>query len=135
MSSKDKTISFRVREERFEALKDVSEDMDPSLSQIFREFVAEFNDHSGRVKAVPQHEVPDSVADDEFPARVQVPKSMIREHERLELEAEHLREELQEYRGYSTELESKVEEGEAAEGDMIVLEDLDTVSEFTITSD
>lgn len=135
MGSKDKTISFRVKEEQFDALKDVSDDLDPSLSQIFRDFVSSFNDHNGRVQAVPTHEIPDETSTDEFPVQVEVSKSMVREHERLELEAEHLREQLQEHRSYASQLETKVEEAEAESAEVVVLEDLEAVSEFQITSD
>lgn len=135
MGGKDKTVSFRISEDRFEALKDVSADLDPSLSQIFRDFVTVFNDHEGKVKAVPRHEVPDETSDGGFPATVEVSKSMVREHERLELEAEHLREELQEYKAHSTDLEAQLEDAEAEQADLIILDDLDTVTDFQISTD
>jgi regulator of replication initiation timing len=135
MGSKDKTISFRVREERFEALKNVSDEMDPSLSQIFRDFVHVFNDHNGRVEVVPQHEAPQETEADGLRMRVEVPKSRIREQERLELETEHLREELNEYKQYASHLKEEVEAIESAREDVIVLEDLDIVSDFSVTSE
>lgn len=135
MGSKDKTISFRLGEGRFEELQDVSESLDPSLSQIFRDFVTAFNDHDGRVEAVPKHQAPSETSDEEFPIRVEVSKSLVREHERLELEAEHLREELHEYRSYASDLEEQVENAEREDTELIVLEDLDTVSDFRISTD
>jgi regulator of replication initiation timing len=54
---------------------------------------------------------------------VEVPKSFIREHERLELEAEHLREQLDEYKQYVTKLSQQLEEYD--EEEVIMLEDLD----------
>jgi regulator of replication initiation timing len=52
-----------------------------------------------------------------------VPKSFVREHERLELEAEHLREQLDEYKRYVTKLSQRLEEED--EEEIIQLEDLD----------
>lgn len=135
MGGKDKTVSFRIAEDRFDALKDVSADLDPSLSQIFRDFVTVFNDHDGKVNVVPQHEVPNDPSNDGFPATVEVSKSMVREHERLELETEHLREELKEYRAQSTDLKAELEATEAEQADLIILDDLDTVTDFQISSD
>lgn len=135
MGGKDKTVSFRVKEEMFEDLQSVSGRMEPSLSQIFRDFVSVFNEHEGHVSAVPAHEVPSESSDDSFPQKVEVTTGMIREHERLELEAEHLREAVSEYRQHATELENTVEELESREADMILLEDLDSVSNFHVTTD
>jgi regulator of replication initiation timing len=53
-----------------------------------------------------------------------VPKSFIREHERLELEAEHLREQLDEHKGYVNYLREQLEEQNDDE-EVIQLEDLD----------
>jgi regulator of replication initiation timing len=55
---------------------------------------------------------------------VKVPKSFIREHERLELEAEHLREQLEEHKGYVNYLREQLEE-QNDEEEVIQLEDLD----------
>jgi regulator of replication initiation timing len=52
-----------------------------------------------------------------------VPKSFVREHERLELEAEHLREQLDEYKRYVTKLRQQLDEQDTEE--VIQLEDLD----------
>lgn len=134
MGSKDKTVSFRVGEDQFEDLKRVSDSLEPSLSQIFRDFVTEFNEHEGRVKAVPKHQTPNSSSDG-FPMKVEVSKSMVREHERLELEAEHLRDELREYRSYASNLEQQVEEAEREHEELIVLEDFDSVSDFRVSTD
>lgn len=133
MGSKDKTVSFRVQEDRFEELRDVSESMEPSLSQIFRDFVTVFNDHDGAVEAVPAHEFGVEEGDDEFPASVTVTKERVRRHERLELETEHLREQLDEYRAHATGLKAQVEAAEASRADVVVLEELDAVSEFELT--
>jgi regulator of replication initiation timing len=55
---------------------------------------------------------------------VKVPKSFIREHERLELEAEHLREQLDEHKEYVNYLREQVETQNDDE-EVIQLEDLD----------
>jgi predicted transcriptional regulator len=52
-----------------------------------------------------------------------VPKSFVREHERLELEAEHLREQLEEHKRYVTKLRQQLDEMDQDE--VIHLEDLD----------
>ena len=52
-----------------------------------------------------------------------MPKSFVREHERLELEADHLREQLEEYKRYATKLRQQV--SESSDEEVIQLEDLD----------
>ena len=109
MGNKNKTISFRVNEDAFEALRDIAEERDISLSAVFRDYVDTLVAHDGQVRAVPEAELERMGDPDEsFPPRVEVPKSFIREHERLELEADHLREQL-----------------EDGDDDVIQLEDLD----------
>lgn len=132
MGSKDRTVSFRLQEDTYESLRDVADDVDASLSETFREFVAAFNDHDGHVEAVPAHEAPES-AGDGFPAAVEVPTQRVREHERLELEVEHLREQLSEHRQHATDLRDRVDELAAERADRVLLEDLDTVSGFRVT--
>ncbi|WEL19015.1 MULTISPECIES: CopG family transcriptional regulator [unclassified Halorhabdus] len=124
MSNKNKTISFRVSEEKFETLREIAEERDLSLSAVFRDYVDMLVDHSGKVEVVPEHELSgESESDDEsFPPKVEVPKSFIREHERLELESDHLREQLEEYKRYVTKLREEVN---GDEEDVIQLEDLD----------
>lgn len=131
MGDKDKTISFRVNEESFEMLRDLAEDQSVSLSQIFRDYVHIFNQHDGRVEAVPEYEVRDGpeVADD-FPLKTEVTTKLIREHERLELETEHLREQLDEYKAHADHLEQQLDAYEAQQENTIYLEDLDVISEF-----
>jgi predicted RNase H-like nuclease (RuvC/YqgF family) len=79
------------------------------------------------VDVVPEHEVSESsgsAADSEsFPPKVEVPKSFVREHERLELEAEHLREQLEEHKRYVTKLRQELDEVD--QEDVVQLEDLD----------
>ncbi|MDY7080868.1 MAG: CopG family transcriptional regulator, partial [Halobacteria archaeon] len=56
--------------------------------------------------------VPDGRVDDdgdEFPPKTKVPKQMIREHERLELENKHLREQLDEHKEYINKLKDQIE--------------------------
>jgi len=62
--------------------------------------------------------------DDEesFPPKVTVPKSFVREHERLELEAEHLREQLEEHKRYVNHLREQLDEDDE---EIIQLEELD----------
>ncbi|RQG94372.1 ribbon-helix-helix protein, CopG family [Natrarchaeobius chitinivorans] len=128
MGNKNKTISFRVNEDAFEALQDIAEERDISLSAVFRDYVDQLVDHDGQVQVVPERELEArtaSAGDDEdlsFPPTVQVPKSFIREHERLELEADHLREQLDEYKAYVNDLQDRLE-GE--EDEVLLLDDLD----------
>ncbi len=125
MGNKNKTVSFRVSEDSFEKLREIAEERDLSLSAVFRDYVDELVTHDGQVKVVPAHQVEESDADDpEFPPKVKVPKSFVREHERLELEAEHLRDQLEEHKRYVTHLREKLEESEEDE-EVVHLEDLD----------
>ncbi|WP_136688858.1 CopG family transcriptional regulator [Halorhabdus amylolytica] len=123
MSNKNKTISFRVSEAKFETLREIAEERDISLSAVFRDYVDMLVDHSGKVEVVPEHELNggEEGDDDSFPPTVEVPKAFVREHERLELEADHLREQLEEYRRYVTKLREEVDGDE----EVIMLEDLD----------
>ncbi|MFB6254062.1 MAG: CopG family transcriptional regulator, partial [Halobacteriaceae archaeon] len=57
------------------------------------------------------------------------PKSFVREHERLELEAEHLREQLEEHKQYINTLRDELEEQKEDVEDVIHLDDLDTDDE------
>ncbi|MFB6189895.1 MAG: CopG family transcriptional regulator [Halapricum sp.] len=124
MGNKNKTISFRVSEEKFETLREIAEERDISLSAVFRDYVDLLVAHDGKVEVVPEHEVDQGTSSEKtFPPKVEVPKSFIREHERLELEADHLREQLEEYKRYATELHERVDENE--QEDVIQLEDLD----------
>jgi hypothetical protein len=129
MGNKNKTISFRVNEDAFETLREIAEERDLSLSAVFRNYVDMLVAHDGQVEVVPEHEVDDSSGpDQEFPPKVEVPKSFVREHERLELEAEHLRDQLDEYKRYVTKLRQELDE-DADEEDVIQLEDLDDEGE------
>ena len=124
MGNKNKTISFRVNEDSFEALRDIAEERDLSLSAMFRDYVDMLVAHDGQVEVVPEHEVSggdDGVA--EFPPTVEVPKSFVREHERLELEADHLREQLEEHKQYVTKLRQELDEADT--DDVVQLEELD----------
>lgn len=121
MGKKSKTISFRVNEDAFETLREIAEDRDISLSAVFRDYVDTLVAHDGRVEVVPDDELG---ADEKpgFPPKVEVPKSFIREHERLELEADHLREQLEEHKRYVNYLREQLESDKE---DVIQLEDLD----------
>ena len=127
MGNKNKTVSFRIKEEKFEELSAIAEAEDLALSSVFREYVDEFVSHDGRVEVVPEHRVREEASDApaEFPLTVEVPKSMVREQERLELECEHLREQLDEYKQYATHLERELEAKEEREEEMVRLEDVD----------
>ena len=120
MGNKNKTVSFRVNEETFEELRQVAEEEDLSLSAVFRDYVDTFVAHDGQVRVVPEQTVGDPESG--FPPTVEVPTSFIRDHERLELEAEHLREQLEEHKRYVNALREQLE---SAEEDVIYLEDLD----------
>jgi len=120
MGNKNKTVSFRVNEETFERLRGVAEDRGLSLSAVFRDYVDTFVANDGQVRVVPEGAIGDPDAG--FPPMVEVPTSFIRDHERLELESEHLREQLEEHKRYVTALRQELEERDE---DVIFLEDLD----------
>lgn len=124
MGSKNKTVSFRVDEDTFEALRDIAEERDLSLSAVFRDYVDTLVTHDGQVSVEPDSS--DGV--EEFPPTVEVPKSFVREHERLELEAKHLREQLEEHKRYVDALREQLET-ETEIDDVIHLDDLDTDDE------
>jgi len=125
MGNKNKTISFRVSQEKFETLRDIAEERDISLSAVFRDYVDMLVAHDGQVEVVAEHEVGESESTTEsFPPKVEVPKSFVREHERLELEADHLREQVEEHKRYVTKLRQKLDESDDDE-DVVQLEDLD----------
>ena len=125
MGSKNKTVSFRVNEDAFEALREIADERDLSLSAVFRDYVDTLVAHDGQVEVVPESRVETAEADGEsFPPTVEVPKSFVREHERLELEAEHLREQLDEYKAYVTFLQDKLEAADDGE-EVVFLEELD----------
>ena len=129
MGNKNKTISFRVNEDAFETLREIAEERDISLSAVFRNYVEMLVAHDGQVQVVPEHEVDEGRKDSSsFPPKVEVPKSYVREHERLELEADHLREQLDELRRYVTQLSQRLENQEGEE-DVIQLEELDDEGE------
>jgi predicted transcriptional regulator len=134
MGNKNKTISFRVNEDAFEALQEIAEQRDISLSAVFRDYVDLLVEHDGQVAVVPEEELADleqTGGDDgepTFPPTVEVPKSFLREHERLELETEHLREQLEEHKSYVVELRDRLEDdGE----EVLLLDDLDDSSDST----
>jgi len=123
MGNKNKTISFRVNEDAFETLREIAEERDISLSAVFRDYVDTLVAHDGQVKVVPEHELEEAAGSGgSFPPKVEVPKSFIREHERLELEAEHLREQLEEHKRYVNHLRERLE---TENEDVVQLEDLD----------
>jgi hypothetical protein len=123
MGNKNKTISFRVNEDKFDALRDIAEERDLSLSAVFRDYVDSLVAHDGRVRVVPEDAAEDADGD-EFPPKVEVSKSFVREHERLELEAKHLRDQLEEHKEYINHLRQQVESDEDVE-EVIQLEELD----------
>ena len=122
MGNKNKTISFRVNEDAFEALRDIAEERDLSLSALFRDYVESLVAHDGKVRVVPEGQT--EAVESEFPPKVKVPKSFVREHERLELEAKHLRAQLDEHKAYVNNLRERLDDGEDVE-EVIHLDDLD----------
>lgn len=120
MGSKNKTVSFRVDEDTFEALRDIAEERDLSLSAVFRDYVDTLVTHNGQVSVEPDTD--DTV--EEFPPTVEVPKSFVREHERLELEAKHLRQQLEEHKRYVNALREQLET-ETEIDEVVHLDDLD----------
>jgi len=125
MGNKNKTISFRVNEDAFETLRDLAEERDISLSAVFRDYVDALVAHDGRVSVVPDAEI-DHDGEEPFPPTIEVPKSFVREHERLELEAEHLREQLEEHKRYVTYLQDQLD---TQTDDVIHLDDLDETAD------
>ncbi len=121
MGNKNKTISFRVNAEAYDALREIAEERDISLSAVFRDYVDTLVAHDGQIRVVPENELEDMEGGESFPPKVEVPKSFIREHERLELEADHLREQLEEHKRYVNNLREQLE----SDNDVIQLEDLD----------
>ncbi|HII51960.1 MAG TPA: ribbon-helix-helix protein, CopG family [Halobacteriales archaeon] len=117
-TNKNKTISFRVNEQTFESLQHIAKENGMSLSTVFRDYVRMFVERRGQVRVVPEDPLTDSDAG--FPPRIEVPTSFLRDHERLELEAGHLREQLAEYKRYISALRER-----EAESEVIFLEDLD----------
>ena len=125
MGNKNKTVSFRVSEGAFDKLREIAEERDLSLSAVFRDYVDQLVAHDGQVRVVPAHQVEHADEDaTEFPPKVKVPKSFVREHERLELEADHLRDQLEEHKRYVTHLKTQLEEVDEEE-EVVHLEDLD----------
>ena len=127
MGKKDKTISFRVNRDAFDSLQEIADERDCSLSAVFRDYVDTLVEHDGRVEVVPEHVAEETAPDESeptFPPTVTVPKSFVREHERLELEADHLREQLEEYRRYVAHLHDQVDDTD--EEDVVYLGDLDS---------
>lgn len=125
MGSKDKTVSFRVKSDKFTQLKEISESRDLSLSSLFREYVDMLLAHDGRVEIVPEHVIETNTVGNDFPVKIEVPKSFVREHERLELENEHLREQLSEYKAYVSQIQLELEEQERDTQEVVQLEELD----------
>lgn len=124
MGNKDTTVSFRVGEDAAKKLTEIAEERNISMSAVMRDYVDMLVAHDGRVTVVPEHQVTEAAdVDEQFPPTVEVPTSFVREHERLELEADHLREQLDEYKRYVTVVREELEE--ADEEDVIRLEDLD----------
>jgi hypothetical protein len=125
--SKNKTVSFRIGEGKFRDLRSIADQQGIELSSVFRDYVDTFTSHDGQVETVPEHQVRDEATQisDEFPLTVEVPKSFVRDHEQMELECEHLREQLNEYKQYASQLEDELEELEGFEDGMVRLEEVD----------
>jgi hypothetical protein len=127
MGNKNKTISFRVNEDAFDALRDIAEERDLSLSAVFRDYVDSLVAHDGQVRVVPENQTTETDGE-EFPPKVEVPKSFVREHERLELEAQHLRDQLDEHKGYINQLREQIESQDDVD-DVVHLDDLEEESD------
>ena len=127
MSNKNKTISFRIDEQKFHNLRSIADEQDLSLSAVFRDYVNTIISHDGQVEVVPKHSVRETATEEspEFPLTVEVPKGFVREHERLELECEHLREQLDEYKRYTAQLEEQLKQHEEYTENLVRLEEID----------
>jgi len=132
MGEKNKTVSFRVEEDSFESLREIADERDISLSQVFRDYVDALVAYDGRVSVQPETA---SGVDEEFPPTVEVPRSYVREHERLELEAEHLREQLDEHKRYIASLRERIDAEEEAVDEVLHLDDLDESGEREFSLD
>ena len=115
--NKDKIVSFRVSEDTFETLSRIGDERDASLSEIFREYVDMLVKYDGAVELV--HEGRGGGDDEEFPPKVEVPRQVLREQERLELENEHLREQLGEHKEYINSLKDSLESEDDVEHVML----------------
>lgn len=125
MGNKDTTLTFRVTEDTAEQLRHIANQRDLPLSAVFRDYANMLVTHDGRVSVVPDHAIDESTVNDaEFPPTVEVSTSFVREHERIELENDHLRAQLEEYKSYVTQLLEEVESAED-EGEVINLEELE----------
>ncbi len=125
MGNKDTTLTFRVTENTAEQLRHIANERDLPLSAVFRDYANLLVTHDGRVSVVPDHAIDESTMNDaEFPPTVEVSTSFVREHERIELENDHLRAQLEEYKAYVTQLLEEIESAEE-EGEVINLEELD----------
>ncbi len=127
MGNKDTTLTFRVTEDTADALRQIADERDLPLSAVFRDYANMLVVHDGRVSVMPDHAVDESSVDDtEFPPTVEVSTSFVREHERLELENDHLRAQLEEYKSYVTQLLEELESRESEEDNRVIdLEELD----------
>ncbi|MDY6764355.1 MAG: CopG family transcriptional regulator [Halobacteria archaeon] len=119
--NKDKIVSFRVSEETFDTLSEIAESQDTTLSNIFREYVDMLVQHDGNVSIVPENRIGED--GEEFPPKVEVPKQVLREQERLELENKHLREQLDEHKEYINYLKDKLENDDV---EHVMLENVDS---------
>jgi len=130
MGNKNKTVSFRIDGGKFKNLRGIADEKNLSLSSVFRDYVHEFISHDGHVEIVPQHRVREeaSTVSTVFPLTVEVPKSFLRDHEQLELECEHLRQQLDEVKQHAKKLEEEVTELQEKESEMVRLEDVDEKS-------
>lgn len=127
MGNKDTTLTFRVTEDTADALRHIADERGLPLSAVFRDYAKMLVAHDGRVSVMPDHAVDEATVDDAaFPPTIEVPTTFVREHERLELEAEHLRSQLEEYKSYVTQLIEQLEQ-ERDDGDerVIDLDELD----------
>lgn len=138
MSNKNKTVSFRISEAKFEELQSIADERELSLSSVFREYVDAFVDHEGAVEVGAEHAVRDEgTAEDDaaYPLTVEVPKTLVREHERIELECEHLREQLSEYKQYAAQLEDELAASREQTAELVRLEEVDYESGTSLLID
>lgn len=122
---KQEKISFRVTEEKSTELKRLAKEKDISLSELFRDYASKLQQYDGDVSVVSKSQILRSgvTVDSTFPPKVEVTSSMVREHERLELETEHLREALEEIKVVKRNLEERV-----SDEDQISLEEIDRLN-------
>jgi hypothetical protein len=126
MTSGNKTVSFRIDEETVDELR--SNDDDPSCrcrrcsaTPWTRSSRRTARSKSSRARAPGRRPTTPRPKTPEIRPRSRVPRASWATTNRVELECDHLREQLSEYKQYVTRLEAQLDEGRQAEAELIRL--------------